>query len=129
MMVGNLTSRRAIIDVRDQARALWLSAEHCVLGEVYNVGATDIHSVQELVEAIRKQSSASFDLQQDPALVRAADEPVIAGDIGKFQKCCAWKPQIPLADTLRDMLAWWRARLAGPPEKRTCQELESKQSR
>ena len=122
MMVGNLTTRRAIIDVRDQVRALWLSAEHCEYGDVYNIGASDIYSVQEIVEAIRKQSSANFDVKPHPALVRAADEPVIAGDTGKFRACCDWTPRIPLSDTLSDMLAWWRVRLAAPQQGQSLQQ-------
>jgi GDP-4-dehydro-6-deoxy-D-mannose reductase len=112
MAVGNLTTRRAIIDVRDQVRALWLSAENCKFGDVYNIGATEIYSVHEIIEAIRKQSPVRFEVEQHPSLVRAADEPVIAGDTSKFRSCCDWKPEIPLDATLRDMLAWWRARLA-----------------
>jgi len=121
MMVGNLTTRRAIIDVRDQVRALWLSAEHCEYGDVYNIGASDIYSVQEIIEAIRKQSSATFDVAPHPPLVRAADEQVIAGDTGKFRACCDWTPQIPLSETLRDMLAWWRAQLGDPQQGRLLQ--------
>jgi len=122
MMVGNLTTRRAIIDVRDQVRALWLSAEHCEYGDVYNIGASDIYSVQEIVEAIQKQSSATFDVEPEPSLVRAADEPVIAGDTSKFRACCDWTPRIPLSETLRDMLTWWRDRLGDPQPGRPLQQ-------
>ena len=52
LKVGNLTSRRAIVDVRDMVRALWLSAERCEPGDVYNVGANQVYSVRELIEAI-----------------------------------------------------------------------------
>jgi GDP-4-dehydro-6-deoxy-D-mannose reductase len=113
--VGNLTSRRAIIDVRDMVRALWLAAERCEAGEVYNVGANAIYSVEELIEAIRGHANVPFDIQQDPALMRGNDEPVIAGDITKFQRCTSWSPEIGLARTLQDMLAWWRERLANAP--------------
>jgi GDP-4-dehydro-6-deoxy-D-mannose reductase len=122
MIVGNLTSRRAIIDVRDQVRALWLSAEHCKPGEVYNVGATEIYSVQQIVEIIRSKSSIHFELQQHPALVRAADELVIAGDISKFHACSSWTPEIRLSTTLSDMLAWWRYRLSSLNQDRPLQE-------
>ena len=101
---GNLTSRRAIIDVRDMVRALWLAAERCESGEVYNVGANAIYSVEELIETIRSYVSAPFRIQQDPVLMRACDEPVIAGDISKFQGCTGWTPEIRLATTLQDML-------------------------
>ena len=110
--VGNLTSRRAIIDVRDTARALWLSAERCEPGEVYNVGATQVYSVQELIETIRTLAKVPFELEQIPALMRTCDEPVIAGDITKFQSSTGWKPEIELTGTLQEMLDWWRRQLA-----------------
>jgi GDP-4-dehydro-6-deoxy-D-mannose reductase len=112
LMTGNLTSRRAIIDVRDMVRGLWLASEHCEPGEVYNVGATAIYSVEELTEVIRRHVKTPFSVRQDPTLMRPCDEPVIAGDISKFQRCSAWKPEIDLNQTIEDMLAWWRKTLA-----------------
>jgi hypothetical protein len=44
--------------------------------------------------------------------MRACDELIVSGDNTKFRGCCDWQPAIPLAETLRDMLAWWRVRLA-----------------
>lgn len=111
MPVGNLTNRRSIVDVRDMVHALWLSAGHCKVGEVYNVGGDQIYSVQELVNAIRAQVAFRFDLEQQAELMRSCDERVTAGDNSKFRLFCAWMPRISLAATLRDMLAWWRARL------------------
>jgi GDP-4-dehydro-6-deoxy-D-mannose reductase len=108
LLVGNLTSRRALIDVRDMARALRLSAERCQPGEVYNVGGSQIYSVQEIIDAIRGYVGLDFRIEQDPALMRACDEPTIAGDTTKFRNCTGWQPEIDLAETLRDMLAWWR---------------------
>jgi GDP-4-dehydro-6-deoxy-D-mannose reductase len=123
--VGNLTSRRAIIDVRDTARGLWLSAEHCEPGEVYNVGATQIYSVQELIETIRTRVKVPFQVEQIPALMRSCDEPVIAGDITKFQTCTGWKPEIQLVETLHEMLDWWRRRLGGWQTSGHCSNAES----
>lgn len=112
MAVGNLATRRAIIDVRDMVRGLWLASEHSNWGEVYNLGGTAIHSGAELIEEIRPNISKPFTVWQDPALVRTCDEPVIAGDISKFQQCCDWKPEIGIAQTVREMVGWWRTRLA-----------------
>jgi GDP-4-dehydro-6-deoxy-D-mannose reductase len=114
LKVGNLTSRRAIGDVRDLIRALWISADRCELGEVYNVGAEYIYSVQEVIDAIRAQVNVRFEIQQDRALMRPSDEPVIAGDTSKFRSRCNWKPEISLTTTLRAMLEWWRSRLSNP---------------
>jgi GDP-4-dehydro-6-deoxy-D-mannose reductase len=127
MIVGNLTTRRAIIDVRDMVRGLWLAAEHGAYGEVYNVGSTQIYSGQELVEAIRPHIQVPLTLQQDPALLRTCDERVIAGDITKFQSCSGWKAEISLTQTIRDMVEWWRNRLSPrvASEKDAIQEVRA----
>ena len=111
LKVGNLTTRRAIGDVRDLIRALWVSAERAELGEVYNVGADRVYSVQEIVDAIRAKLNVSFEIEQDPQLMRPSDEPVIAGDTNKFRRQCKWAPEIDLDTTLNDMLEWWRQKL------------------
>ena len=111
LMVGNLT-KRAIVDARDLVRGLWLSADHCELGDVYNLGATEIYPIQEVIDSIRAKTKVAFSIESDPALVRGCDELVIAGDITKFQKRTGWAPQVSLTTTLQDMLDWWRSKLA-----------------
>jgi GDP-4-dehydro-6-deoxy-D-mannose reductase len=112
MTVGNLTTRRAIIDVRDMVRGLWLAAEHGVYGDVYNVGSSSIYSGQELVDAIRPHIKVPLTLKQDPALLRTCDEPVIAGDTTRFRRCSGWQPEIGLDQTISDMVVWWRNHFA-----------------
>ncbi len=121
MTIGNLANRRSIVDVRDLVQGLWLSATHCRAGAVYNLSGDDIYSVQELVDAVRAQVPFSFDIEQLPELMRSCDEPFTAGDNTRFRSCCSWSPKIRIATTLRDMLEWWRARLAKAalPELRT----------
>jgi nucleoside-diphosphate-sugar epimerase len=92
-------------------RALWLAADRCESGEVYNVGSTAIYSVEELICEIQSLVKVPFQIQQEPTLMRACDEPVIAGNVIKFQRCTGWKPEIDLGRTLQDMLQWWRGRL------------------
>jgi nucleoside-diphosphate-sugar epimerase len=111
LRVGNLTTRRAIADVRDMVRGLWLAPDHCEAGDVYNVGGDKIYAVQEVIDAIRAQVKVPFTLRQDPELMRACDEPVIAGDTTKFRARSNWAPEIDLSATLQDMLNWWRQRL------------------
>jgi GDP-4-dehydro-6-deoxy-D-mannose reductase len=112
LLVGNLTTRRAIVDARDLVRGLWLSAGHCQPGDVYNLGGDKIYSVQEVIDTIRA-GGAEFRVEQDPALMRRCDEPVIAGDIGKFKRCTQWTAEVHLKQTIGDMLSWWRSRLEG----------------
>jgi GDP-4-dehydro-6-deoxy-D-mannose reductase len=112
LLVGNLTTRRAIVDARDLVRGLWLSAEHCQPGDVYNLGGDNIYSVQEVIDTIRA-GGTDFRVEQDPALLRRCDEPVIAGDISKFKRCTQWRAEVTLKQTIGDMLSWWRSRLKG----------------
>jgi nucleoside-diphosphate-sugar epimerase len=111
--VGNLTTRRAIVDARDLVRGLWLSAEHCAVGDVYNLGGDKVYSVQQIIDTIRAEVRVGFQIQQDPALMRPCDEPVIAGDTSKVRSCTGWKPELDLAETIHDMINWWRRRLGG----------------
>jgi GDP-4-dehydro-6-deoxy-D-mannose reductase len=111
--VGNLTSRRSIVDVRDLVPALWLAADHCLIGDVYNLGGDDVLSVQAVIEEIRKQMTVPFTVEQRPELIRSCDEPITVGDNSKFRSRCAWTPTVTLAATLHDMLEWWRSQLIG----------------
>jgi len=127
LRVGNLDKRRAIVDVRDLVRGLWLASERCEPGEVYNLGASQHYSVQEIIDAIRINVKVSFEIVQDPELVRKCDEPVISGDISKFKRCTGWATEVELARTLQDMLGWWRGRLAPGPESQTSKQVVSSQ--
>lgn len=113
LRVGNLSTRRLLVDVRDIVRALWVSAECCHPGEVYNVGGLNIYSVKDVIDIIRGQVKTVFEIEQNPGLMRAREEPVIAGDISKFQECSGWAPEVALPQTLQDMLNWWRKEFAG----------------
>jgi GDP-4-dehydro-6-deoxy-D-mannose reductase len=109
--VGNLSTRRAILDAHDLVNALWLSATRCEPGEAYNVCAAETHSVEELIEMFRLHTTVPFVTERDPGLVRRCDEPVILGDSSRFQRATGWRPTHALQNTVQEMLAWWRERL------------------
>jgi UDP-glucose 4-epimerase len=88
-------------------RALWLAPECCEPGEVYNVGGTQIYSVQELIDIHSQSRQYRFSSRAGPTFVRDCDEPVIAGDVSKFQVCSGWAAEIELSQTVQDMLDWW----------------------
>jgi GDP-4-dehydro-6-deoxy-D-mannose reductase len=114
--VGNIESRRAILDVRDLVRALWLSAERCEVGDVYNVSGAETYSVEDIINVLRARTRTEFEIEQDVSLKRECDEPVIAGNATKFQCRTGWTQQIDLTATLVEMLDWWRSRLASGRE-------------
>lgn len=114
--VGNTNTRRALLDVRDLVRGLWLAPDGCRPGEVYNIGGSTTFSVQEVIERIQSLARRPFDVVTDPNLVRPCDEPVIWGDTTRFRQATGWAPEVDVAETVEHMLDWWRARLAAGVE-------------
>ncbi len=111
LKVGNLTSRRAITDVRDLVKALILLAEHGVVGEAYNISGARVYAIDDVVEMVRQASTVPFEIEVDKGLLRPTDEPVIFGDSSRLVSCTGWKQEIPLEKTIEDMMNYWRLTL------------------
>jgi GDP-4-dehydro-6-deoxy-D-mannose reductase len=109
--VGSLDTRRDFTDVRDVVRAYRLLAEHGEAGEVYNICTGVDISIQELADTLVSLASRPVQLVPDPALLRPADLAVLRGDSSRLHALTGWKPEIPLATTLGDLLDDWRQRV------------------
>ena len=112
LLVGQLDVARDFSDVRDIARGYALAAVHGVAGEVYNIGACEAHSVRQLLDTLLSYALVRIEVRQDPERLRAVDTPVIVGDCSKFRAATGWTPRIPFEQTLRDVLDYWRQRVA-----------------
>ena len=112
LRVGNIETRRAILDCRDLVGALFLLAEKGTAGEAYNISATEAYSIRSLIESIEKLTGLTFELDIDPALLRPTDEKVIIGDTTKLALDTGWAQSIPYEQTVADMLDYWRWKLA-----------------
>lgn len=113
LRVGNLSARRDIVDVRDVVRAYRLLVERGEPGEAYNVCTGQSVEMQELLDRLLALSEADLRLEVDPDLLRPVDVPELCGDPMRLQEATGWKPEIPLEDTLRSVLADARLRLGG----------------
>jgi GDP-4-dehydro-6-deoxy-D-mannose reductase len=112
MRVGNLSARRDFTDVRDIVRAYRLMLEQGQPGEAYNVGTGRTVAVQAVLDGLLALTPARIRVEVDPALLRPAEAPAQCGDTSKLRAATGWTPQIPLEQTLGDLLAYERARLA-----------------
>ena len=108
--VGNLSTSRDFIDVRDGVRALALLAEKGVPGEVYNICVGYAWKIEDMLKLLLKISGLSVKVEQDPALLRPSDEKTLLGDNRKL-KALGWAPEIPFETTLRDIYNNWLERL------------------
>lgn len=111
LRVGNLDTKRAIMDQRDLIAALVLLAEKGIPGEVYNISSEHIYQMKDIVTMIEKQIGHTFDIRIDKELLRPTDERVIVGDITKLKKDTGWVQQIGMEQTVADMLDYWRQHL------------------
>jgi GDP-4-dehydro-6-deoxy-D-mannose reductase len=109
--VGNLEAERDFTDVRDMARAYHLAVLHGEPGEVYNIGSGRGYRMQWVLDTLVAMSNVEVEVRQDPARMRPSDIPRLVCDPTKFQTLTGWQPQIPIEQTLSDILDYWRGRV------------------
>jgi GDP-4-dehydro-6-deoxy-D-mannose reductase len=107
--VGNLDPVRDYCDVRDVVRSYRLLAERGEPGTVYNVCSGRGVSVAEIASGLLALAERPLELVVDPDLVRATDVPVLVGDPSRLQRATGWTPEIPLEQTLADVLTTARS--------------------
>ena len=108
--VGNLSARRDFTDVRDVVRAYRLLIESGRPGAVYNVCSGRDISIREIADGLLGLAGTSLEFETDPSLVRPVEVPVLRGDPGRLADATGWAPEVPLEQTLADVLAYWRTR-------------------
>ncbi len=109
--VGNLESLRTIADVRDAVRAYhMLVTVNPVAGEYYNIGGTYSCSIKELLDDLIALSPMKDTLKVtlDKDRLRPIDADLQVPDTRKFTAHTGWKPEIPYAQTMQDLLDYWR---------------------
>ena len=111
--VGNLDAVRDFCDVRDVVRAYLLLLEKGEPGQAYNVCSGRGLRIREVLDLLLASSSARVEVRVDKERLRPADVPAQVGDPSRLRAATAWEPRIPIAETLRDLLSDWRARVAG----------------
>lgn len=106
---GDLSPRRDFTDVRDVVRAYRLLAEHGQPGEAYNVCSGRDVAIQWIADALASRVTVDVTFELDPERLRPVDVPVVRGDNAKLHAATGWAPEVPLEQTLADVLDWWRS--------------------
>ena len=57
---------------------------------------------------IEGQIGHRFKINVDPALLRPTDERIIVGDVTKLKNATGWSQKVPMEQTIKDMLDYWR---------------------
>ncbi len=112
IVVGNLTARRDLTDVRDVVRAYRLLGERGVAGEVYNVCSGRDVAISDVAAQLQQLAGTELRFEVDPSLSRPVDVPVVRGDPTKLRAATGWEPSFTLDRTLLDVLDRWSDRAA-----------------
>lgn len=116
--VGNLDSLRTIADVRDAVNAYYmLLTIDPVPGEFYNIGGEKVVTIREILECLVELSTAksSIEIEVDKQRLRPIDADLQVPDTSKFRDKTGWSPQISFEKTMKDLLDYWRNRVADNP--------------
>jgi GDP-4-dehydro-6-deoxy-D-mannose reductase len=109
--VGNLDTWRDFTDVRDMMRAYELALAAGEPGATYNLGTGVPVSIRDLLDGLLALSRKPISVRVDPQRFRPADARILVGNPARFVRRTGWKPQIPLEQTLADILDDWRHRI------------------
>ncbi len=113
--VGNLKSLRTYADVRDAVRAYYmLVTVNPVAGEYYNIGGTYTCEVGDTLNTLISYSTMKNQIrvEVDPERLRPIDADLQVPDCRKFKAHTGWESQISFETTMKDLLNYWRERLA-----------------
>ena len=111
LKVGNMSAKRDFTDVRDVARAYWLALEKGTSGAVYTIGSGAARSIDEMLQIMLSLTQVDITVETDPALFRPGDLPVLQADPSAIQAQTGWRAAIPLEQTLKDTLDYWRGQI------------------
>ncbi len=102
MYVGDLTTERDFLDVRDVVEAYIALAENGDPGEIYNVCSGVPMRIQDILRLLIQIADIPIEVREDPTRMRRADLKTFYGDNAKL---CAlgWAPKIPLGRSLREI--------------------------
>jgi len=111
LRMGNLNPIRDLSDVRDVVRAYVTMVERAVPAQPYNICSGQGWSIRELIESFTSAAQTPVTIEQDAALFRPNDTPVLVGNHHRLSTETGWRPTIPFTQTATDLLDYWRQRV------------------
>jgi GDP-4-dehydro-6-deoxy-D-mannose reductase len=111
MYVGNLESTRDFTDVRDVVRAYDLLLKFGKSGDIYNVCSGKEYKMKNLLSEMIASSGLDINVKKDEKLFRSTEQQRICGNSKKLHNETGWLSQIPVEQTLLDMVNEWKKRL------------------
>jgi GDP-4-dehydro-6-deoxy-D-mannose reductase len=109
--VGNLSTFRDFSDVRDIVRGYRLLLETGSAGEVYQLCSGCPVAISSILEHLVRAANIQIEIAVDASRIRRAECLASWGDNSAAKRACGWGPEIPLKETLEDLLTSWQAQM------------------
>jgi len=116
--VGNLDVWRDFLDVRDVCAAYIACIDRrdaLPPGAVLNIGSGVARRVGDVLDELLALAGVAAEIRAEPARVRAGDVARQVADPARSRALLDWRPGVPWARTLADVLADWRGRVGAEP--------------
>ena len=112
LLVGDLSARRDISDVRDIVRGYRQIAERAKPGTVFQLCSGKTVTMKRVLDLLLKASHSRIPVKIDKTRLRKADIPILKGDNRKAVRELGYAPKHSLQSTVSDTLNYWRDLLA-----------------
>ncbi len=112
LLVGDLSAKRDISDVRDVVRGYRLLAEKGKAGNIYQLCSGKSVAMRRVLDVLLRMSHARIAVKVDKTRLRKADIPILKGDNRKAVRELGYAPKHSLQSTLADTLDFWREELS-----------------
>ncbi|MCZ7401426.1 MAG: GDP-mannose 4,6-dehydratase [Candidatus Methanoperedens sp.] len=108
---GNLEPVRDFIDISDVAEAFYALAMKSEKGGIYNICSGAGHSIADILDIyVKLIPHHKITILKDKSLLRKNDIPSMYGDYTKIKEETGWEPSVPLNESLKSTLNFFRNR-------------------
>jgi GDP-4-dehydro-6-deoxy-D-mannose reductase len=109
LLVGNIESTRDYLDVRDVVRVYKYFLENDFTpGDIFNISSGKGIKIEDILKTLLGFANKDIQIKHDPTRLRPTDAPILIGDNTKLINTTGWSPQIPIEQTLKESLDYWR---------------------
>jgi GDP-4-dehydro-6-deoxy-D-mannose reductase len=111
LMVGDIDVTRDFTDVRDMVRAYRMLLNDGKNGEIYNVCSRKEFSIRGLLSQMLDIAGVDARIEQEKERLRPSEQRRVFGSYEKLHNETGWRPNIPIEQTLADILEYWRRKI------------------
>jgi len=113
LKIGNLKTQRVVMDVRDTVRAYYLLMQNPDSNKrVFNICGEEVHPMQYYTDLLIEKSKFDHIQQRiHKPFYRDIDIQVQIGDNKELKELTNWKMEIPIEQTMEDLLNYWRNKI------------------